>query len=641
MASISLGKIAFTWKGVYSAATTYAKQDIVNYVGSTYVCLLDATIAQTPATLTAYWQIFTTGVSSITTAAGQIVYNNGTSLVALPVGTSGQVLTVSAAGLPAWGTPDVRSGSKVLQMASNTGADQQQCYRHYGAIMTDRSVRMWGTNNTFVLGDGTTNARSYPGRVGFGVAFPGAKKLYLSYNTTNYCIDTNDQLWTWGSNSQGQIGDGTNTIRQAPFYASNDPLNSIYGKSVSSMSLACGVQDAPASTALCTDGTVHVTGYNGYGQLGQGNLLNLSRFTLVPNLASSPVVKIFQGRENFTAQYAIQANGSLYSWGYNGDGQLGDGTVTNATIPAARILGALAGKFVYDLAPSYQSAFAICRSTTATTTGTFASGGAATATTMTLAAIGSVAVGQILTGTGVVAMSIGQGPVTVTAISGNTITISTAFSLQAAGTYNFYTAGIVVGWGTNTTYGNLGDGTFANQYTPVQIWASGITYMQAANYDYPVSFARKTDNTWWVAGAGAYGVNFDPASSNRSSWVQIQHARITVGNYIVKLVKSGTGSYNWAAALLVDGSVITWGYNGNGALCVGNTTNYIGTSAQVVLIALAPRKTIDIFAFNQSSEQTLGFLLDDGSIFLGGYGGGYCNTDDRAQNVNVPFPVIM
>jgi len=94
------------------------------------------------------------------------------------------------------------------------------------------------------------------------------------------------------------------------------------------------------------------------------------------------------------------------------------------------------------------------------------------------------------------------------------------------------------------------------------------------------------------------------------------------------------------ACLLVDGTVLTWGYNGNGALAIGNTTNQVGVINRA-LINQTSRKVTDIFCFNQSSEQTLGMLMDDGSIYLCGYGGSYCNTDDRAQGVYVPFPVIM
>ena len=639
MASVSLGKIAFTWKGVYASGTTYNKQDVVSYNGTTYVCLLDGTLAQTPALLTTYWQQFAQGVAGIATGAGQLVYNDGTGLVALPAGTVGQTLTVNPSGLPVWGTPDVRSGSKVLRLPENSYRSQLNTYRRWGAIMTDGSVRMWGNNVNSQLGDGTVNNRSYPARVGFGSDFPGASKLYLSYNTSVWCIDTAGKLWAWGANAQGQIGDNTTVVRPVPYYVSNDSLNSIYTKTISSMALACGIANNPMAMALCTDGTVHVTGYNASGQLGQGDALARSKYVIVPGLTSYPIVKIAMGRESVTACYAVNSNGQLYSWGYNTDGQLGNGLTAALNVATLQTAGALSGKFVYDIVGGYNTAFALCRSTTATTTGTYASGGASGASTITLAAIGSVAVGHIVTGTGIPGLAIGQGPVTVTAISGNQITLSTPLTAQAAGTYNFYVGGIMVGWGTATTYGNLGDGTFGVQATPVQIFASGIAEVFNANNDYPVACIKKTDNTWWVAGAGAYSANLDAGAANRATWAQITHASITSTNYITKVIKSGTGSYNWMAALLVDGTVLSWGYNGNGVLGIGNTTNQ--ATPQKVLLNNTSRRVVDIDCFNQSSEQTMILLMDDGSLMACGFGAEYCNTDDRAQSCYVPFPVIM
>lgn len=58
----------------------------------------------------------------------------------------------------------------------------------------------------------------------------------------------------------------------------------------------------------------------------------------------SNVVAARLGRERYTAAYAVQADGKFYSWGYNGDGQLGDGTTAQANIPVQRTGGTLAGK---------------------------------------------------------------------------------------------------------------------------------------------------------------------------------------------------------------------------------------------------------------------------------------------------------
>jgi len=75
MASINLGKIAFSWKGPYNAATTYAKQDVVESGGSSFICLLDGTVGVVPV-VGANWALFAQGTSSVTTAAGELIYNN-------------------------------------------------------------------------------------------------------------------------------------------------------------------------------------------------------------------------------------------------------------------------------------------------------------------------------------------------------------------------------------------------------------------------------------------------------------------------------------------------------------------------------------------------------------------------------------
>ena len=51
MTTISLGKVAFSWKGDYSSSTTYNAQDVVNYNGDAYVCTVDSTTNLTPSTL--------------------------------------------------------------------------------------------------------------------------------------------------------------------------------------------------------------------------------------------------------------------------------------------------------------------------------------------------------------------------------------------------------------------------------------------------------------------------------------------------------------------------------------------------------------------------------------------------------------
>ena len=107
MATISLGKVAFRWRSTYSAATTYMKQDVVSYLGSTFVCIADNIVGVTPANASTAWNIFAQGTTGVSNSSGQILYNNGSGLVALPAGTAGQVLTVGAGGLPVGHFPAV------------------------------------------------------------------------------------------------------------------------------------------------------------------------------------------------------------------------------------------------------------------------------------------------------------------------------------------------------------------------------------------------------------------------------------------------------------------------------------------------------------------------------------------------------
>jgi hypothetical protein len=120
MATINLGSIKFKWKGTYAGGTAYTVDDVVEYNGSSYICILAST-GNLPTDTTYFEQMSSAGtngtdgtdLTSTLTTQGDLVYRDGSGLQRLGAGTSGQVLQTGGTGAnPSWGTID---GGKIKQ----------------------------------------------------------------------------------------------------------------------------------------------------------------------------------------------------------------------------------------------------------------------------------------------------------------------------------------------------------------------------------------------------------------------------------------------------------------------------------------------------------------------------------------------
>ena len=112
MATVNLGSIKFKWKGTYSGATAYTIDDVVEYNGSSYICILAST-GNLPTNATYFEQMSSAGtngtngtdLTTTLTTQGDLVYRDGSGLQRLGAGTAGQVLQTGGAGAnPSWGT---------------------------------------------------------------------------------------------------------------------------------------------------------------------------------------------------------------------------------------------------------------------------------------------------------------------------------------------------------------------------------------------------------------------------------------------------------------------------------------------------------------------------------------------------------
>ncbi len=185
---------------------------------------------------------------------------------------------------------------------------------HLVALKTDGTVWAWGNNSSGQLGDDSMDDRNYPVRTRKSNDIR-TTKVACGINTSYY-INSSGLLYAWGSNSQGQIGDGSTTNRTAPV------LISLQSKVID---IAGG---ALFAVALREDGTVWAWGRNDYGQIGDGTNVNTSTPLQISGLSGITAV----GCGSFHSMAWLN-DGTVFAWGNNSWGQLGDGTTTARITP--------------------------------------------------------------------------------------------------------------------------------------------------------------------------------------------------------------------------------------------------------------------------------------------------------------------
>jgi len=210
----------------------------------------------------------------------------------------------------------------VTIFAGGTNWKQVACGQiHTAAIKTDGTLWSWGRNLSGQVGDNTTTQRFTP-----VTTFAGGtnwKQVFAGVNDT-VAIKTDGTLWTWGRNSSGQLGDNAATDRSTPV--------TTFAGGTNWKQVACGQEH---TAAIKTDGTLWTWGYNIGGQLGDNTTTD--RSTPVTTFAGGTNWKQVSAGSLHTL--AIKTDGTLWTWGRNHIGQLGDNTQTNRSIPVTTFAG--------------------------------------------------------------------------------------------------------------------------------------------------------------------------------------------------------------------------------------------------------------------------------------------------------------
>lgn len=200
------------------------------------------------------------------------------------------------------------------------------------AIKTDGTLWAWGYNNKGQLGDNTLVKKSSPVQTVAG----GTNWKFVSAGVNHVgAIKTDGTLWMWGDDWYGATGNNNGDYALA--YSS--PVQTISAGTNWKL-VSCGWY---YTTAIKTDGTLWTWGYNNVGQLGTNNTTN--RSSPVQTIAGGTNWKTVSAGMSHVA--AIKTDGTLWLWGSNGYGQLGNNdSGTNKSSPVQTVAAGTNWKIV-------------------------------------------------------------------------------------------------------------------------------------------------------------------------------------------------------------------------------------------------------------------------------------------------------
>ncbi|MCB0419810.1 MAG: hypothetical protein KDD61_02380 [Bdellovibrionales bacterium] len=493
------------------------------------------------------------------------------------------------------------------------------------AVNSGGAVFCWGSNGNGQLGDGTTTQQNSPVSVsGLSGSVVQAERGYLH----SCALLTSGAVECWGGGLYGQMGDGSTTDNMIPAM--------VTGLSSGVSQIAVGQH----STCALVGGQVQCWGSGLYGQLGYGGTTTQSVPVTVTGISTA--TQIARGS---TFGCALLADGTVQCWGTNSSGQLGDGTTSEQLTPVA-VLGL---SNVTQVIAGLNSTCAIINDGSVKCWGSnysqeidSSSGGTITTPIsvpdflgVTKLAIGSGVICGVKSDSTMICRgsnsygSLGLGyfsnssPVATDAsgVSSGITTMSASYESMDSGHTCAVQNGAAICWGENYA-GELGNGTTVRSSVPVFVsgLGSGVSKVSVGGTHSCALLDTGAVMCWGSNNNGQLGNN-----STTNSSIPVAVSGLSSG---VKDIKLGDGQ---SCALLTDGSINCWGANYYGQLGDSTTTNRLIPTSVVGLSGSAAQLEV--------SPNHACALLSDSSIQCWGYN--YYGQLGNNATVNSSIPVTV
>lgn len=382
------------------------------------------------------------------------------------------------------------------------------------ALMSDGTVKSWGAGAYYQRGDGDGNPRGTAETI---AGLSGVVQLASGFGGGGLALKNDGTVWAWGGNDKGQLCDGTTTARATPGQIPGlTGVTQISGGPGSDFGFGSGY-------ALKSDGTVWAWGENNRGQLGDGTTVDRNSPVQVQNISTATQIT-----GSITSAFALLTDNRVAAWGETYLKDIGT-TATPGYVapsrPVAKVCASQHNKYGFH--------------------GLY-----------------------LITGQAVLSVDVADATVTAGSASAVTAKASTAAHAPVAGVS--LTLAATRGAALAATSGSTdANGEFATTVTP-DTWTTpgeSVRVTVADDASEASDSVTVRGANLIVAASNYFGI-LGVGTSGTTEWVPRQTSPV-FPSPVVDLSSSGA----WAIALLQDGTVWTTGGNFTGALGDGTFTD--------------------------------------------------------------------